>query len=72
MQTQVWPMLRNLAATAPGHGGIEIGIVKNDEGRIAAEFQRHLFHGACRLLHQELADGRGTGEATNRRPDGSS
>jgi hypothetical protein len=42
--------------------GIEIGIVENDEGRVAAQFQRQLLDGRRALRHQQAADFGRTGE----------
>ena len=46
-----------------GHGCIQIGIVEDDEGRVAAEFHRYLFHRTGALRHQLLADLGGAGES---------
>jgi hypothetical protein len=45
-----------LGGHGPGHRGIEVGVVEDDEGRIAAEFQRHLLDGRRALGHQQPAD----------------
>ena len=37
---QTWPWLNQMASTTPFDRAIEIGIVEDDEGRLAAEFQR--------------------------------
>ena len=39
-----------------GNGGIDIGIVQNDVGRFAAEFERDFFQVAGRGLHNQFAD----------------
>ena len=39
-----------------GHGGIEIGVVEDDEGRVAAEFEAELLDGGRTLRHQQAAD----------------
>ena len=43
-------------AIAPSTAGIEVGVVEDDEGRVAAQFQRDLLHRAGALRHQQLAD----------------
>ena len=55
------------SVTVLGHdrtldGGIQIGIVKYDERRIAPEFQREFLDCLCALLRQHAADLGGTGE----------
>jgi hypothetical protein len=40
----------------PLHGLVQIGIVEHDEGRVAAQFHRHLLHRVGRLADQLLAD----------------
>ncbi len=44
-------MLRYFDGHGAGHGGVEIGVVEHDEGRIAAQLQPDLFHpdAACRI-----------------------
>src|SRR3546814_10902540 len=37
-------------------GGIEVGVVEHQEGRVATELQRDLLHRGGALLHQQLAD----------------
>src|SRR5216684_168989 len=44
------------------HGGIQIRVVKNDEGRIATELERKFFHCARALGHQDLSNLGRTGE----------
>jgi hypothetical protein len=44
-------------------GGVDVGVVEDDEGRVAAQFQPDLLHRRGRLLHQQLADRRRAGEA---------
>ena len=46
-----------------GNGGIHIGVVKHDKGRVAAEFERHFFDAAGALAHQLAAGFGGAGEA---------
>ena len=50
-------------------GGIEVGVVEHDEGRVAAELERDLLHRLRALRHQQLADlGRaGEGELAHAR-----
>ena len=43
-------------AGGAGNGAVEIGVVENDVGRFAAEFERNLLQVAGRGLHDELAD----------------
>ena len=38
------------------HHYLDIGVVEDDEWRVAAQFQRELFDGAGALLHQQFAD----------------
>ncbi len=45
------------------HRSVQISIVKHDEGRIAAQFQRDFLDGAGALRHQQPADWRGAGKA---------
>src|SRR5262249_53583938 len=47
----------------PFNGGIEIGIIENDERSVAAEFERELLDGSSALRHQQLADFRSAGES---------
>ncbi|MNC07615.1 hypothetical protein D3C75_551680 [compost metagenome] len=46
----------------PGHGGVEVGIVKHDEGGVATQLQGEPLHGVGALAHQQLADAGGAGE----------
>ena len=39
---QVWPELRNLQSTAPATACVEVGVVEDDERRVAAELERDL------------------------------
>ncbi len=54
-------------AVFAGHGAVhravQVRIVKHDEGRIAAEFQREFLHGRGALLHQDAAHFSGAGKA---------
>src|SRR5258708_519806 len=43
-------------------GGIEVGVFKNDEGGVAAEFERKLFDRSRTLRHQDFPDLRGASE----------
>ena len=43
-------------------GGIQIGIIEDDERRIATQFQREFFDGVGALAHQDAADLGGAGE----------
>ena len=43
-------------------GCVQIGIVKHDKRRVAAEFQRDFFQRVCRLAHQQFAGAGGAGE----------
>ncbi|MNM72426.1 hypothetical protein D3C81_841200 [compost metagenome] len=38
------------------HGGVQVGIVKDDERRVAAQLQREALHGWRRLRHQDATD----------------
>jgi len=62
-QTQVWPALRNFGKHQAVDGLIDIGIVKHDERRIAAKFQRQLLDIRCALFHQQTAGSGRTGES---------
>ena len=42
-QTQVWPALRYFEATAPCDRRVQIGVVEDDEGRVAAELEGIFF-----------------------------
>ncbi len=44
------------------HGALQVGVVENQERRIAAKLHRHLLHGRGRLGDQDLADFGGAGE----------
>ena len=48
-EMHVWPELRNLQSDGPGDGGVEVGVVEDDERRVAAELERDLLH-LCRAL----------------------
>ena len=43
VQTQVWPALRNLQAIAPFDRRVEVGVVEDDEGRVAAQLHADTF-----------------------------
>ncbi len=45
------------------HGRVHIGVVEDQEGRVAAQLQTHLLDGVRRLLHQQTADLGRAGEA---------
>ena len=53
---QVWPELRNLQSVGARDGGVEVGVVEDDERRVAAELERDLLQLRRALPHQELAD----------------
>src|SRR5436309_198804 len=38
------------------HHQVEVGVVEDEEGRVAAELERDLLHRPRALLHQQLAD----------------
>ncbi len=38
------------------HGGIDIGVVKDNERRVSAQFHRHFFDRVGTLLQQDLTD----------------
>jgi len=52
-----------LAGDGTFHGRVDVGVIKHDEGRIAAEFQRELFHRGRRLRHQDATHFCAAGEA---------
>jgi ParB family chromosome partitioning protein len=41
-----------LARDRARDGGVEVGVIENEERRVAAELQRDLLHGARALRHQ--------------------
>ena len=53
-QTQVWPLLRNFGDQRAFDGGIEVGVVEDDEGRVAAQLQAELLDRRRALRHQLL------------------
>ena len=53
------PVFRNNCSF---HGRVEIGVVKDDERRVATELQRDLFDRIGALPHQKASDFRRTGE----------
>ena len=53
---QVWPELRNLQSDRAGDSRVEVGVVEDDERRVAAELERDLLQLRRALPHQELAD----------------
>ena len=52
-----------LAGQRAGDGGLEVGVVEDDEGRVAAELERDLLDLPCALGHEQLADLGRAGEA---------
>src|SRR5690554_4447535 len=50
-----------LGGDGPGHGGVEVGIVEDDKGSVAAELHGGLLDGAGTLGQQLLAHGSGAG-----------
>ncbi len=54
--------MRNLQAIGAFDRLVEIGVVEDDEGRVAAKLQRNFLHGRGRLSHQQLADPRRAGK----------
>ena len=51
-----------LAERGARDGGVEVGVVEDDERRVAAELERDLLQLRRALLHQQLADRRRAGE----------
>ncbi len=51
-----------LAGDSAGDGGVEVGVVEDDEWGVAAQLEGEFFQSVGGLLHEELADGRGAGE----------
>ena len=41
-EMQVWPELRNLHMHRAGDRGVEVGVVEDDERRVAAQLERDL------------------------------
>ncbi len=54
------PVLRDHGAL---DGRIDVGVVEDDEGRIATKLEADALHGGGGLRHQQIADRRRTGEA---------
>ena len=52
---QTWPALRNLHRMAPARP-CRVGVVEDEERRVAAELERELHDLAGALRHQDLAD----------------
>jgi hypothetical protein len=63
------PVLRNFAAITPSAAAIQIGVVEDDEGRVAAQFHRALLDRLRGLREQHATDlGRaGEGDLAHRR-----
>src|SRR5205085_10454302 len=57
------PAVSVLADQRPGDGGVEVGVVEDDERRVAAELERDLLHLLGALRHEQLSDFRRAGEA---------
>ena len=53
---QVWPELRNLFRSVAGDRLVEVGVVEDDERRVAAELERDLLQPGRALGHQQLPD----------------
>ena len=51
-----------MAHGGAGNGGVEIGVVQDDVGRFAAEFERNFFQVAGGGVQDQLADFGGAGE----------
>ena len=62
-EMQVWPALRYLACDGAIDGGVDIGVVEDDEGRAAAEFEADFLDLVGTLPHQDAADLGRAGEA---------
>ena len=59
----VWPRVAELAEHRAGHRLVEVGVVEDDERRVAAELERDLLHRPRALRHQQLPDLGRAGEA---------
>ena len=57
------PRVAEFAGQRALYGGVDVGIVENDERRVAAQFQRDFFHRGGALGHQFAADFGRAGEA---------
>ena len=55
-QTQVWPALRNFEAIAPATACVEIGVVEDDERRVAAELEGQLLDVSAHCAIEHAAD----------------
>jgi hypothetical protein len=55
-QTQVCPLLRNFDTIAPCDGRVEVGVVEDDEGRVAAQLHGALHHLVGGLPEQDAPD----------------
>ena len=55
-EMHVWPELRNLQSDGPRDGFVHVGVVEDDERRVAAELERDLLQPCGALRHQQLAD----------------
>ena len=62
-EMQVWPRVAELAEQRAGDRLVEVGVVEDDERRVAAELERDLLHLPRALRHQELPDLGRAGEA---------
>ena len=56
------PGVTELVGDRAGDGGRDVGIVEDDQGSVATQFHRDVFHGGGRMGDQCLADGGRTGE----------
>jgi len=61
-QTQVWPALRVLGGDGAFDRRVEVGVVEDDERRVAAELERELLDRVGALLHECPAGFSGAGE----------
>jgi len=57
VQTQVWTGVAIFGDHRAFDGAVDVGIVEDDERRVAAELHRDAFQGLGRLLDQQLAIG---------------
>lgn len=51
-----------LGGDGTSHSGVDVGVIEDDEGGVAAELEGQLLEGAGALLHEQLADVRRAGE----------
>ena len=61
--TQAWPLFMVPAPTIGGIDGVEVGVVADDRGRLAAELERHALEPLAAERRDLAAGGGAAGEA---------